>query len=171
MQTFGMKAKPRRVPLIDDPVDVRILQALESSGRMSHAELGRRLNLSAPAVAERIARLTDRGVLRGFRAIIDPAAVGRDVGAIIEFTPYSTDVERVVVQIRLLDEIVSAWRVTGTAFLILHVRVGSTGELNAFLMKLAQLGQTKTSMTLQVEIDDRPLLPLDPEAPPPRAAP
>ncbi len=162
-RAFGTKVVSRRNRLVDDPTDLRILQLLENAGRLSHAEVGRRLNLSAPAVAERIARLSDRGVLLGFRAVIDPAALGRDVGAIIEFSPYSPDVEKVVAQVKLVEEIVSCWRVTGTAFLIMHVRVGSTAELNSVLMRLAQLGQTKTSMMLQVEIEDRPLLPMDPD--------
>jgi Lrp/AsnC family transcriptional regulator, leucine-responsive regulatory protein len=66
-----------------DPIDCRILEELQGDARISSAELGRRVHLSAPAVAARVGRLEDAGVITGYRAELSLAALGLDVMAFI----------------------------------------------------------------------------------------
>ncbi|MGZ8363293.1 MAG: Lrp/AsnC family transcriptional regulator [Caulobacteraceae bacterium] len=140
------------------PVDHKLLALLEADARISNAELGRRLGISATTVAERINRLHETGVIRQYRTIINPASVNRGLCAIIEMTPFQPDFEKVVGQIRQMREVVHCYRVTGTAFLILFVRVASGEALNAFLMELTKVAHTKTSIVLSAEFEDRPLV-------------
>src|SRR5438270_11591639 len=72
--------------LLDEP-NRQLVQALQADGRLSLAELGRRVGLSAPAVAERLGRLEREGVIRGYRADVDPAAVGYPLSAVIRIRP------------------------------------------------------------------------------------
>ena len=82
-----------------DAKDREILHLLEEDGRRSNSDIARLTNLSAPTVAERIARLRDIGVIRGFSVKIDPARVGLPIAAIIEFKPHSNDHDHAVATI------------------------------------------------------------------------
>lgn len=151
---------PQRQPIFPalTPLDQKLLAILEVDARLSHAELARRLGVSATTVAERMARLQETGVIRQFRAMIHPAAVNRGLSAVVEMTPFQPDFERMVEYTRNLREVVHCYRVTGTAFLILFIRVASSEHLNEFLMKLTDVAHTKTSIVLNIEAEDRPLM-------------
>ncbi|MDQ1691255.1 MAG: Lrp/AsnC family transcriptional regulator, leucine-responsive regulatory protein, partial [Pseudonocardiales bacterium] len=71
-----------------DSVDWRILAELQADARLSQNELSRRVNLSAPSVAERVRRLSDAGVINGYSARVDPAALGRPVQAFVQLDCY-----------------------------------------------------------------------------------
>src|SRR5262249_53872725 len=70
-----------------DAVNRRLLSELEQDARLSTAELARRVNLSPPAVAERVRRLEQAGVITGYRAVIDPRAVGYPLAAVVRIRP------------------------------------------------------------------------------------
>ncbi len=140
-----------------DPLDRKIVAALECDGRLTHAELGRRFGVSGPAIAERIARLMDTRVIVGFRAILNPAAFGLNQEAIIEFTPFGPDYERSVERVLKRPEIRLAYRVTGEGFLFLIVRTQSNEHLNELLLAMTKHGKTRTSIVLRPEVGHRPL--------------
>ena len=140
-----------------DAKDRQILGLLESDARRSNSDIARITNLSAPTVAERIARLKDIGVIRGFTAQIDAAKVGLPVCAIIEFRPHTmTDMEAIDFVTRF-TQIRDCYRVTGNALLVLFVRVADNDGLKALLADLYKHGETRTSVILQTEIDRRPI--------------
>src|ERR687886_1565784 len=85
--TFGSEA-------VDD-TDRRLLAELQDDARMSLAELGRRVGLSSPAVADRLKRLTDDGIVRGFRADVDPRALGYALTAIVRIRPAPRQIAKV----------------------------------------------------------------------------
>ena len=70
-----------------DETNLRLLAELQADARLSLAELGRRVGLSSPAVADRLARLEESGVIRGYRADIDPRALGYELGVVIRIRP------------------------------------------------------------------------------------
>ena len=72
---------------VAEPVNTRILQALQSNPRLTMAELGRRVGLSSPAVTERVRRLEELGVIQGYRLDINPAALGLPIGAYVRDSP------------------------------------------------------------------------------------
>ena len=140
-----------------DAKDRQILGLLESDARRSNSDIARITNLSAPTVAERIARLRDIGVIRGFTTKIDAAKVGLPVSAIIEFRPHTmTDMEAIDFVTRF-TQIRDCYRVTGNALLVLHVRVPDNDGLKALLADLYKQGETRTSVVLHTEVDRRPI--------------
>jgi Lrp/AsnC family transcriptional regulator, leucine-responsive regulatory protein len=140
-----------------DAKDRQILGLLESDARRSNSDIARITNLSAPTVAERIARLRDIGVIRGFTTKIDAAKVGFPVSAIIEFRPHTmTDMEAIDFVTRF-PQIRDCYRVTGNALLVLHVRVPDNDGLKALLADLYKQGETRTSVVLHTEVDRRPI--------------
>ena len=77
-----------------DKLSRAIIAALQENARMTFAEIGRRVGLSAPAVAERIAKMEEDGVITGFRVSVDPASIGYTISAIVMLTPKAADRSR-----------------------------------------------------------------------------
>ena len=139
-----------------DSKDRQILALLESDARRSNSEIARLTALSAPTVAERIARLRDIGVIRGFSARIDPTRIGLPVSAIIEFRPQTMSDNEAVQFITRFPQIRDCYRVTGTALLVMFVRVADNDGLKALLADLYKHGETRTSVILSTEFEHRP---------------
>src|SRR5680860_357364 len=74
-------------PNLLDETNRRILDELQADARLPLAELGRRVGMSAPAVGERVTRLEEAGVITGYRAVVDPRALGFGVSAIVRIRP------------------------------------------------------------------------------------
>jgi Lrp/AsnC family leucine-responsive transcriptional regulator len=120
-----------------DDVDRRILACLVEDGRSTYDDVGRRVALSAPAVKRRVDRLRARGVLRGFTALVDPAALGATTEALIElFYAPGIGLEAVRESLRPLPEVVEAWSVTGDADCIVRVRATDPQDLERVIMEL-----------------------------------
>lgn len=140
-----------------DAKDRQILALLEADGRRSNSEIARLTHLSAPTVAERIARLRDIGVIRGFTVRIDPAKVGLPVSAVVEFQPRSMQDENALNAIIHHRAVRTCYRVTGSSFLTMVVRVPSSNALQDLLTEFIHYGDTKTAVILYIDAEDRPL--------------
>ena len=138
-----------------DAKDREILALLEKDARRSNSEIARITSLSAPTVAERIARLRDIGVIRGFTARIDPARVGLPVSAIIEFRPHTMLDNEAALFVRRFPQIRDCYRVTGSALLVLVTRVPDNDGLRMLLGELYKHGETRTSVILSTEFEHR----------------
>jgi Lrp/AsnC family transcriptional regulator, leucine-responsive regulatory protein len=129
-----------------DDVNLRLLEELQRDARLSVAELGRRVGLSAPAVAERIARLERDGVIRGYRAELDPDALGFPLTAIIRVRPAPRQLFKVAELARATPEVVECHRMTGEDCYLLKAHVRSVTHLEEVIDQLATFGQTTTSI-------------------------
>ena len=140
-----------------DAKDREILALLEKDARRSNSEIARITSLSAPTVAERIARLRDIGVIRSFTARIDPARVGLPVSAIIEFRPHTMLDNEAALFVRRFPQVRDCYRVTGSALLVLITRVPDNDGLRMLLADLYKHGETRTSVILSTEFEHRPV--------------
>ena len=140
-----------------DAKDRQILGLLESDARRSTSDIARLTGLSPPTVAERIARLRDIGVIKGFTAKLDAARVGLPIAAIIEFKPYTMLEADAVELAAQFPEIRDCYRVTGTALLVLIARVADHEALKGLLAGLYKHGETRTSVILTTEFEQRPI--------------
>jgi Lrp/AsnC family leucine-responsive transcriptional regulator len=140
-----------------DNVDWGLLEALQEDARLTFAELGRRVSLSPPAVAERVRRLEDAGVVRGYHAELNLAALGLPMQAMIRITT-SNSGECTSYAHRLEDipEVLEAQRVTGTDSYIVRVAVRSMEHLEDLLNRLApHSGDTITAMVLSTPVPNK----------------
>ena len=133
-----------RVPL--DDTDLALLGEVQSDARLSLAELGRRVGLSAPAVAERLQRLERDGVIRGYRAELDPVALGYGLSAVIRVRPAPRQLHKVADIARAAPEVVECHRITGEDCYLIKAHVRSMTHLEELLDELAPFGQTTTSI-------------------------
>ena len=142
-----------------DDLDWEILDALQSEGRIGYRELGRRVGLSAPAVAARVRKLEASGIISGYRAVIDPQKMGLRVEAFVQLAVSgSPDAdERVIEAARGIPEILDVWRVTGRETYLLRVVVPVVHDLERVLRPLWEYGETITGAVLSAPLEDRPI--------------
>ena len=120
-----------------DAVDQRIIALLIADARASYAEIGSRVSLSAPAVKRRVDRLRSAGVIKGFTAVIDPAAVGWTTEAFVElFCTGRTTPAQITVATRRHPEVIGAYTVSGEADALVHLRAADIGHLEQALERL-----------------------------------
>jgi DNA-binding Lrp family transcriptional regulator len=120
-----------------DAVDQRIIALLVADARASFAEIGSRVALSAPAVKRRVDRLRSSGVIKGFTAVIEPAAVGWTTEAFVElFCTGRTTPAQITVATRRHPEVVGAYTVSGQADALVHLRAADIPHLEQALERL-----------------------------------
>jgi Lrp/AsnC family leucine-responsive transcriptional regulator len=129
-----------------DGTDRALLVELQVDGRLSLAELGRRVGLSPPAVAERVRRLTDAGVLRGVHADVDPRALGFTLSAIVRIRPSPRQIAKVADLARATPEVVECHRITGEDCFFMRVHVRDVEHLEDVIDRFTPYGQTTTSV-------------------------
>ena len=129
-----------------DATDRRLLVELQADARQSLAALGRAVGLSAPAVADRVRRLTDAGVIRGFHADVDPRALGLALGVVVRVRPAPRQLHKVAELARETPEVVACHRITGEDCYILEANVRSVTHLEELIDRFALFGQTTTSV-------------------------
>jgi Lrp/AsnC family leucine-responsive transcriptional regulator len=138
-----------------DSTDWKILRELQRDARLSYNALGRRVGLSAPAVAERVRKLEDAGVITGYRAQVDPAKVGLPLTAWIQLRCAS---ERCLLKTRRPDEypeIHEVYKLSGERCTLLKVMAESMGHLEAVIERLGKHGEMWTSIVLSSPMADR----------------
>jgi Lrp/AsnC family leucine-responsive transcriptional regulator len=144
-----------------DPTDRKIIGELATDGRVSLAELGRRVNLSSPAVAERVQRLERAGVITGYRAEIDPRALGYALTAIVRVKPAAGQLPRIPELAAEIPEVGECHRITGEDCFFLKVHLRSIDELSLVLDRFLAYGETTTSLINASPIPRRDPPPLD----------
>ena len=134
-----------KIPRIDQ-TDRKILGELTTDGRVSLAELGRRVNLSSPAVAERVQRLERAGVIIGYRAELDPRALGYQLTAIVRIKPAPGQLPRIPQLAAEIAQVGECHRITGEDCFYLKVYLRSIDELSDLLDRFLVYGETTTSI-------------------------
>src|SRR5436190_21317155 len=138
-----------------DAINLRIVEELQQDGRLSVAELGRRVGLSAPAVAERLQRLERDGVIKGYRALVDPRAVGLSLSAVVRIRPAPGQLENVAELAKRTPEVVECRRITGEDCYIATAHVRDVEHLEEVIDHFVALGQTTTSIVQSVPVPRR----------------
>ena len=139
-----------------DETNLRLLAELQDHARLSLAELGRRVGLSSPAVAERLQRLESEGCIKAYRTDIDPQALGYSLGAVIRVRPAARQLQRVADIARTSPEVVECHRITGEDCFLMRLEVRSVAELEDVIDRFAFHGQTTTSIMQRSPVPRRP---------------
>ena len=142
-----------------DATDWNLLHMLQKNARLTFAELGRKLKLSPPAVAERVKRLEERGVIRAYRADIDLGALGRTLNVYLTAVVAPKDYPRFRKMVESLDEIFECHHVTGEGSFILRAAVTDVAALEVLIQKLTAFGPTTTAVILSTSLDRREFVP------------
>jgi len=143
-----------------DPIDRRIVELLTGNGRLSYAELARQIGLSGPAVHERVGKLEASGIIRAYRAQVDPEAVGLGVTAFIGIVQAAeTEVDDIVAAMSALPEIESCHFLAGAESFLVQVRVPTIAQLEHLIVRLNRIpgvSSTRTTIALSTKWEGRP---------------
>jgi Lrp/AsnC family transcriptional regulator, leucine-responsive regulatory protein len=129
-----------------DTTDRQIIGELSRNGRIPFAELGRRVSLSSPAVAERVRRLEQAGVITGYRAEVDPRALGYQLTAIVRVKPAVRQLSKIAALAEQIPQIEECLRITGEDCFYMKLHLGSIEELPSVLDQFLLYGETTTSI-------------------------
>jgi Lrp/AsnC family leucine-responsive transcriptional regulator len=139
----------------NDVTNRRILEELQRDGRVSLAELGRRVGLSPPAVAERVQRLERDGVITGYHARVDPRALGYALTSVIRIRPAPRQIPKVAELARATPEIVECHRITGEDCFFMKATVRDVQHLEELIDRFVIYGQTTTSIVQSSPVPGR----------------
>ncbi|TDD69443.1 Lrp/AsnC family transcriptional regulator [Jiangella aurantiaca] len=146
-----------------DTVDSSLVAALRANGRASYAELGRLVGLSGPSIQERVRRLEERGVITGYRATVNPAALGLGLTALIGLVlSDSAGHEEVGARLEDVAEVEDCWFIAGDEAYMLKVRVADVEGLERLLGKLVRIegvARTRTTLVISTRFEDRQIEP------------
>lgn len=140
-----------------DQLDQRILQELQQHARITNAEIGRRVGLSAPAVGERIQKLEQSGVIAGYRTVIDAEKIGLSIQAFISFRSMTLKHHDMLKLIDTIPEISEWYTITGNHCLLVKVTVATSRQLESIIELLGQYGDTTTSLILSGRANAKPI--------------
>ncbi|GAA4519946.1 Lrp/AsnC family transcriptional regulator [Nonomuraea ferruginea] len=140
-----------------DAMDWAILTELQADARLSFSELSRRVHLSSPAVAERVRRLEETGVIEGYHAHVDLGRAGRTVRALIRMSCYGARCVLRHEEALEQPEIVQVYRVTGDTCCLLVVALASMADFEGLIDRLAQYGRPSSTMVLSSPVPWRPV--------------
>jgi Lrp/AsnC family leucine-responsive transcriptional regulator len=142
-----------------DAIDHQIISQLVADGRVPLAELGRRISLSPPAAAERVRRLEQAGVITGYRAQINPRALGYPLSAIVRVRPSAGQLRKIAELAVEIPQITECHRITGEDCFYIKLHLRGIEELPELLDGFLLYGQTTTSIINESPIPDRPVPP------------
>ena len=140
-----------------DTISLRLLEELQRDARLSLAELGRRVGLSSPAVAERLQRLEAAGVIRGYHADVDPRALGYSLTVVIRIRPAPRELKKVADLAKRTPEVVECQRITGEDCFFMKAHVRDVEHMEELIDRFNPYGVTTTSIAQSAPVPGRPI--------------
>jgi len=140
-----------------DPTNIRLLGELRGNPRITMSELARRLDMSPPAVTERVQRLESAGIITGYRLELDPRALGWPVAAFVRIRPGPGQLIRIAELAQQTPEVVECHRITGEDCFLMKVHTTEIDKLEEVLDRFLMYGQTTSSIVQSSPVPPRPL--------------
>jgi Lrp/AsnC family leucine-responsive transcriptional regulator len=140
-----------------DRISWAILNHLQQNARYTFAEIGREVGLSSPAVAERVKKMEDAGVIRGYKTQISYQKTGYQLKAIITLRAFMGRLKPFLEKVKEFREVNNCYRITGNENIIMEVVLRDQAHLEEFIDKLITYGETKTHIVLSQVVEFAPL--------------
>lgn len=152
-----LPANPRLMPATVDGIDLQLIEELQQNARIPFAELARRVQLSTPAVIDRVRRLEEAGVLLGYHAHVNAASLGLKVSAFVKVTVAGDRIAAFASLARSIPEIIECHRVTGNESFLAQVVVRDMDHLEQVLDALMPYVSTNTAIVLNSPVNQAPI--------------
>lgn len=144
-----------------DNLNWKILQCLQENARQSHAEIGRIVGISSPAVTERIKKMEDSGVIEGYLTIVSSLDLGYQLKAIITLRTFMGMLKPFMEKVKTYHEVINCYRITGNENFVMEVVLKDQKHLEEFIDKLIVYGETKTQIVLSRVVKNSAVLPIE----------
>jgi len=132
--------------LLSDPRNLELIRLLQDDPRTNISDLARRIGMSAPWVKERVTRLEEAGVIRGYVIELDPVALGWPVTAYVRIRPMPGQLPKIAELAASMPQVAECHRITGEDCFILKVYLASLESMDSILDRFLAFGQTTTSL-------------------------
>ncbi len=140
-----------------DDLNWKILNSLQQNARESFSSIGRKIGLTSPAIAERVKKLEDTGILEAYVARVSHNKLGYQFKAIITLKAFMGKLKPFLERVHTLDEVINCYRITGNENVIMEVVLRDRLHLERFIDMLIQYGETRTNIILSEVISDAPV--------------
>ena len=137
-----------------DDLNWRILKCLQSNARVSFSSIGREIGLTPPAVAERVKKMEDMGIIEGYRTEVSPFLVGYQLKAVIMLRAFVGKLKPFLDKVRSFDEVKNCYRITGNENIIMEVLLRDQEHLEKFIDELIVYGECRTHIVLSSVVSD-----------------
>lgn len=138
-----------------DETSWAILEALQENGRLSYSELGKKVGLSTPAVSERVRKLEEADIITGYRAVVDPHKLGREITAFVSIRSTPDNNQKLIRFIQRSPVVAEGHYITGQASYILKIIVANIKEMEAFIGEVSHFGATNTSVVMSTHVEGK----------------
>ncbi|KXG74715.1 Lrp/AsnC family transcriptional regulator [Thermotalea metallivorans] len=141
-----------------DSTDLKILEILQQDGRISMKDLGKKVGLTSPAVSERVKKLEENGVILGYRAIVNPQKLNKNIKAFIDVSIKAENYKKFLEFAPTHECIVECHHITGGDCMTLKVMTENMAELEKLIDDIKRFGNSRTSIILSSPIEYKVIL-------------
>lgn len=141
-----------------DSLNWKILECLQQNARQSNTEIARKVGISSPAVAERIKKMEDIGLIEGYYAKVSHFETGHQLKAIITLRAFMGRLKPFLQIVPNFDEVVNCYRITGNENIVMEVVLNNQKHLEQFIDKLITYGETRTHIVLSNVVENNPII-------------
>jgi Lrp/AsnC family leucine-responsive transcriptional regulator len=142
--------------LLTDARNLELIRLLQDDPRMGISQLARRIGMSAPSTKERLTRLEEAGVIRGYRLDLDPAALGWPITAYVRVRPMPGQLPKIAELAASIPQVAECHRITGEDCFIVKVYLASIESMDGILDRFLAFGQTTTALVQSSPVPLRP---------------
>jgi Lrp/AsnC family leucine-responsive transcriptional regulator len=140
-----------------DQLNWKILEALQKNARQSFVEIGRTVGLTSPAVAERVKRMEDLGIIKGYKAEVSYHKTGHQLKAVITLRAFMGRLKPFLEKVKEFKEVINCYRITGNENIIMEVVLYDQAHLEEFIDKVITYGETRTHIILSNVVEHGPI--------------
>ena len=140
-----------------DALNWQILSHLQKNARLSFAQIGRKVGLTSPAVAERVKKMEDFGVIRSYGTQVSYALAGHQLKAIIMLRAFMGKLKPFLVKVKSFEEVINCYRITGNENIIMEVVLRDQAHLERFIDELIVYGECRTHIVLSNVVENAPI--------------
>lgn len=141
-----------------DSTDYRIIKILQNNGRISMKDLGKAVNMTSPAVTERVRKLEENGIILGYRAVVDPKKLNKNIMSFINVGLSPHNYQAFIDYADSNNQIIECHHITGGSSVIVKVLTESMSDLKNLIDDIKKIGSTQTSVILSSPIESKPLV-------------
>lgn len=142
-----------------DAISWQILDHLQQNARTSFSDIGRNVGLSPPAVAERVKKMEDLGIIESYRAVLSHSLAGYQLKALIMVRAFAGKLKPFLEKIKSFKEIVNCYRITGNENIVMEVLIQNQAHLETFIDQLIVYGECRTHIVLSSIVRHAPITP------------
>ena len=141
-----------------DKINWEILESLQRNSRQSNTKISKRVRISSPAVAERIRKMEDAGIIEGYYTKLSYFETGNQLTAIITLRAFMGKLKPFLVKVKSFKEIINCYRITGNENIVMKVVLKDQKHLEQFIDQLIVYGETRTQIVLSNIIENNPII-------------